>query len=498
MYQNRYEGVRWRILFGVRDGVERFALEELQRAVQSCLPYVVRVESATGQALDEHADHLILAGTAATHPAIAELVRRRLVEVPSPAQGYAVACLASPWNRSLKLLVIAGRDPQGVLYGVEEFNAAVLAPRLAQVAAELAARRRALDDLPLSSLADWPRITNRGIWTWGYVIYDYRGFIDHMARLKMNMLTIWNDCPPLNCREIIDYAHARGVQMVLGFHWGWGIPDLDPTSPADQARIKAEVVRQYREEYRELGMDGIYFHTFTEQLNTHIKGQSIAALACAWVNDIAGELLALNPALRIQFGLHAPSIGPNYGDLKTLDPRVTIVWEDAGVLPYAYDPVLRYNSALPAHSMPAGLDTYEATLAYSKQLATFRGRTEFAMVPKGFICLRWDTEFEHHGPFLLGERNRSYIRNRLKEKQARWDLVNAAWRELFPYAARFYREILACSPAAMTVTGLIEDGILEAAIPPSVALFAATLWNPQRSDAELLQAADSSYYREAL
>jgi len=32
----------------------------------------------------------------------------------------------------------------------------------------------------------------------------------------------------------------------------------------------------------------------------------------------------------------------------------------------------------------------------------------------------------------------------------------------------------------MTATGLIEDGIFEARVQPSVAIFAETLWNPKR------------------
>ena len=43
-----------------------------------------------------------------------------------------------------------------------------------------------------------PALENRGLWTWGYVIYDYRRYLDNMARLKLNMLVVWNDCAPRN------------------------------------------------------------------------------------------------------------------------------------------------------------------------------------------------------------------------------------------------------------------------------------------------------------
>jgi hypothetical protein len=54
------------------------------------------------------------------------------------------------------------------------------------------------------------------------------------------------------------------------------------------------------------------------------------------VNETGRALLAITPDLRIQFGLHATSIVGNYPDLEELDPRISIIWEDAGVMPYDY------------------------------------------------------------------------------------------------------------------------------------------------------------------
>ena len=42
--------------------------------------------------------------------------------------------------------------------------------------------------------------------------------------------------------------------------------------------------------------------------------------------------------MKIEWGLHASSILDNYKDLESLDPPIVIVWEDAGVIPYSYDP----------------------------------------------------------------------------------------------------------------------------------------------------------------
>ena len=137
-------------------------------------------------------------------------------------------------------------------------------------------------------------------------------------------------------------------------------------------------------------------------------------------------------------------------------------------------------------------DDYAATLAYAKQLAAFRPGTPFAMVPKGWMCLRWGDEFAKHGPFLLGERAPAFLRERLAARQGEWNPVNHAWLRHYPLAARFYREVLAINPHLLA-TGLVEDGLFEACIQPSVALFAETLWNPHQSDADLLTRALRPY-----
>ena len=40
----------------------------------------------------------------------------------------------------------------------------------------------------------------REMWTWGYVIYDYKGFVDNMVKCKLNTLIVWNDYLPLNIK----------------------------------------------------------------------------------------------------------------------------------------------------------------------------------------------------------------------------------------------------------------------------------------------------------
>jgi hypothetical protein len=488
-YTPRYPGTRWRIVYGSYSGVEKFAVDELQKMSQKYFPYVIEVHPATGYEWNSQCHH-ILVGSAANNPHIRDLADKGLITLPDRPQGYTLAALDSPSGRAARIILIAGFDPEGVLYGVEDFSTRVLKTLNDDEPNRVGESWNAIKNF---SIQEYPRIENRGIWTWGYVIYDYERFIDHMARLKMNMLTIWNDCLPVNCREVIEYAHSRGVKVILGFHWGWGIEGLDPDDIQTRRKIKDEVVQKYKNEYAPLGMDGIYFQAFTERKETEIGGKSIAQLVCGWVNDIAEGVFKVEPNLYLQFGLHATSIVDRYTDLKELDPRVVIVWEDAGVIPYFYDPVTEYNFELP-HAQPQQMNSVSTTNEYSKNLVNFRGKKEFGMVSKGWITLRWISEFEHHGPFILGRRDPEFIRNRLIERTPRWDKVNALWLENFPLAMEFYRQILDCNPSKTTVTGLIEDGLFEEKIQISAALFAETLWNPQREPKEILSLAYRSMF----
>ena len=483
-YKPRYPGTRWHLIYGSYNGVEQFALDELQRMAQRYLPYVVEIRHAA-EALDSDANHILI-GTLANNPRLAELQQRSAFKAPTQPQGYSAACFKSPWNAARKVVAIGGTDAAGVLYGVIDFNR-----RLANVTPDDPKdMRQAVDNIAEFSVQEHPLIENRGIWSWGYVIYDYRRFIDNMARLKMNRLCFWNDVPPVNCQEIIDYAHSRGIKVVLGFSWGYDLDTLDPTSSSDRQVVKEDVLCQIAQYYQHLTMDAIYFQCFTETDKKEIGGKPIAVIARDWVNDIAGAVLTRYPEMKIEWGLHASSIMENYTDLEGLDSRVVIVWEDAGVIPYSYDPVTT-NSDLPVM-----LNSPTATREYSKKLATFRDHSEFAMVAKGWIQMRWRTESEHHGPFIMGERAASFTRNRCRERQPRWDFVNNLWLQNYPEALRFFHEVRDCASSKMTVLALIDDGLFEEKIQFSAALFAEMIWNPHRSEKELLQQATNPYYAQ--
>jgi hypothetical protein len=483
-HKKRFEGTRWQIVAGSGGDVDKTALTELQRYVQTFHPYVVEI---CNPGEFDKSGHLIILGTPANSPVLKQLIKDRAITAPDKPEGYAITSKPSPFAENCRLVAIAGHDSAGALYGVMDFCARILATK---VQPELSYdMRKSFDAMPDFTIAEHPLITNRGIWTWGYVIYDYRRFFDNMMKLKMNMVTIWNDCVPVNIAEIVSYAHARGIKIILGFHWGWGLDGIDISKPADQKRVKEMVVENYRNNYMKLDIDGIYFQTLTEHQTKVIAGKSVASHVCTMVNDISRALYDIKPGLTIQFGLHAMSIGENFGDLKDLDKRVVIVWEDAGIIPYGYDP-----SIDPRHSGLPEITTAAQTVEYSKKLAGFRKGTEFALVPKGWTNLSWRSEFEHHGPFVLGERDPKWVHRRWLDRQTRWSRINDVWLVNHPVAAEFYSAILDLKPPVMTVTGLVEDGMFEESIPLSVSVFGDTIWNPKRDATERLRIASSPFY----
>ena len=485
-YIPRYPGPRWSLVYGSRTNVSGFALEELQRALQSYLPYILPVYAAQETAWAALQDHVILLGIPEDNPLMERCLSEFGLPITSQPEGCQVKVQPAPWNPERRLVLLVASTPEGILNAVELFNNRILCENALADKIEPARLHQALDSLGDCSLKEAPAVPERGLWSWGYVIYDYQRFLDNMARLRLNRLTVWNDVPPVNSREVIAYAHRGGVRLSLGFPWGWGM-DYDLADPADRHKIQDQVIEHYVRHIQPQQPDGIYFQTLTEHHQLEIGGRSVAALTCELVNRTAEALYALTPDLDIRFGLHATSIRQNYREFLNLDPRITIVWEDAGALPFSYLPTLELDGV-----------SFDQTLEYACELASFRPGTIFAMIAKGWTTLDWQYEFEHHGPYLLGLRSHHYTHQRLEMIRPRWDRVNALWLQHFRQAQSFYQALLQASTGRLSVLGLVEDGLFEEAIQPSVALYAETLWDPYSTPDQLLQRSFNRFNPEAL
>jgi hypothetical protein len=488
IYKEKYEHPRWQVVYGEYSGINKFALSETVSALQAFLPYVVEVNSCNDINCENTQDHLLVIGETDSNKLLRELSEKNLLAVPDHPEGYSIRIGQQPWNNALKVIAICGASPAGTLYGVEHFNTEIIGHEAVRDLPE--DKLNVLAELPERTISEQPVIQQRGIWTWGYPVYDYRNFIDNMARLRMNTMIIWNDIPPVDFPDLIEYANSRAINVIPGFHWGWG-RKLDLSCPENIAAIKNHVLDDFNRNYADLDINAIYFQTLTETPETKVGSHSIAKLSCNLVNEIGNDLLKIRPDIKIYFGLHAVSILDDYSSFESLDKRISIVWEDAGVIPYCIDPVTNLKDTHRGWRPP--MDDLPKTIDYSKKLAALRNRQEFMMVAKGFPNISW-SDFENHKKFLLAGQTPYRINEKLHSRKALWNRVNSRWIKNYPAALRFFNEILAEKPRETMVTALIEDGMFEAGIMDGPAIFGAMLWNPSHDADYYMRFISNDYY----
>ena len=474
---------RWTIVHGTLDGVAGFALEALVRAVTPHVPYILTVlpDSTPDEDLTLH--NLLVLGTTKGNRRLAQYAAAGVFEPELRDQGFAIHVGPSPLNPERTLAVICGADDEGALYGVRDFFHRYADPmRYGPVAVYNKPTEvfQSPDTLPAFTLRDAPAYPMRGFWTWGHVVWDYRRYIDHMTLWKLNVLTLWNDFVPVNAKVVIDYAHRRGIQVVWGFSWCWGVK-VDPTDLVDMERWRMKVVETYERDYAPLGVDGIYFQTFTEHIGEEVGGRSSAAWAVDWVNHIACSLLERHPDLPIHFGLHATAVQKHLEEFTVIDPRISIVWEDAGCFPYHHD--------------PKKVEGIADAVALTDRTAGLRGSAEsWGAVLKGLTMLSWPDVEHQKGPFVRGETDENQVKRIAADKEFIWKYAQTYWiRNLDP--------VLAVARAALEGTdragarkrdwpllsALVEDCAWEEKPYAAAAIFAEVAWNPYRPAEEIVE-----------
>lgn len=360
-------------------------------------------------------------------------------------------------------VMIEGYDDKGVLYGCIDFYNKYLV-KLEYIPNPSCKQVNPLDtpftDFEFQSA---PTIKDRGIWTWGHVIYDYKGFIDNMVKLKMNTLIIWNDHVPFHAEDIINYAHGCGIKILFGFPWCW---DTD-CGKFDLSNINEqgpEILKGYEKEYAGLDIDGIYFQSFTELPGDEIKGILIADAVTDFVNKTAELFFEKYPNLELQFGLHATSVREKLEYIKNVNSRITIVWEDCGAFPLAYS--------------PHDVERHSETNAFIKKVACLRGQDDkFAVVSKGFSFLDW-AKFEHlDGSVNFGVSSKSMKQNRVIRRRKMWKYLQAYWLQNMDKAYETVNVLCDSKNGNLSVTPLVEDGMFEENIMFPIALYAEMLWD---------------------
>lgn len=444
------------IIYGSsKSDVQKRALEELSAL---CLDYTGEypVCLPAGEEPDRELFRPIYVGTRGDNPGV---------------RAASSGALTLPESYSIRVaddtVTIEGYDDAGVLYGVIDLYNKYL------IQAEHTAIKGTNEDwdnpfsrerLPDFEYTSSPAVKERGLWSWGHVIYDYRGYLHSMMKLKMNGIVIWNDFVPTNARDIVEYAHSCNIKVYWGFDWLWDINAVPDFNVNDLSGESERIFRIYEEQYADAGGDGIYFQTFTERKVERIDGVLIAEAATKFVNGTAALFYAKYPELEIQFGLHATSVKDRLDFIREADPRIRIVWEDCGAFPFSY--------------LPKDTDGFGETKDFVKRIACLRGNGDrFGVVTKGTVTLDW-SRFEHlRGSQCIGVSSRSMRRERLARRARQWRYIQSGWICGADLASEMIRTMCKAKRGDLSVFGLVEDGMLEECIFYPVALYSELLWD---------------------
>ncbi len=366
------------------------------------------------------------------------LVRSLVDEKEIPVGGYLYKVMQKPDDCNMRYVVLTGFDDVSVYYAAcayfDEYvyeNAPVhgglsfpegiyesITPEY-----EVNQEKR----MPSLSRGGKPTAKYRSVFTWGHTINDYRKYIKNLSRLKVNQIILWNEFVPVNMKEIVEYAHSFGIEVLNGFSWGWSAVQKDMANfQLDTLlALKKNVIERYEKEYAPLGADGIYFQSFTEMTNSEINGVPVAKIVTDFVNDTVEELYRRYPDLQIQFGLHATSVRNHLEEIACVDKRVAIIWEDGGSFPFAYIPEIKSE------------EDFDATLAFMKKLIHLRSDAPVGMMLKGFMTIDWERFAHQSGPFILGENHQSISKFDEDLTSERWRSFSAGWLKYGAYARKF-------------------------------------------------------------
>ena len=351
---------------------------------------------------------------------------------------------------------IEGYDDAGVLYGVVDFYNKYL------VDIDFINCRSYDEDFPDFKLKSAPSIKHRGLWTWGHEIYNYKGYIDNMVKLKMNTLIMWNEFLPINAKEILAYANASNVKIVWGYSWLYNFNKPVELDGLDE-KIDG-IIEEFENSYSDICLGGIYFQTFTESNEESFYGQDIAKTATEFVNKVSSKIFEKYPNLELQFGLHATSVKNKLDIIKGVDERVRIVWEDCGAFPFTYQ--------------PNNIEGYDKTVEFTKKIAVLRGKNDkFGLVTKGFTCLNWKAFTHHIGPYNIGVSSKKTIKNRYEKQERVWRWVQSFWTTNKEKVKNLIKTVYDERGGNFYCTALVEAGLFEDKINFSVAMYGEILWN---------------------
>lgn len=431
--------------------LQRRAIEQITTFCQECTneyPVCYKYD----EKFDTTDARVIYVGTKANNPRVTELSCATLTK----AEEYYIEVKGD-------VIVIDGFDDAGVLYGAIDFYHQYIVRYVHHDARPGYFDMFAWDDWLDFKRQSAPAVLERGLWTWGHVIYDYKKYFEHMMLLKMNRVVIWNDFVPFNADEIVEYAHSCNIKVFWGFSWLWDTA-CNRVDPSKLDGKDKEILAKFDREYANVKGDGIYFQTFTELTEDNINGVVVANAATDFVNKTAKLFYEKYPDIQIEFGLHATSVKDRLPSIAQVDPRIKIVWEDCGAFPFDY--------------LASKIDTFDETKKLVGNIANLRGEDDrFGVVTKGITNLDWN-EFRHlAGRQNIGVSSQKMRRELVVKRRNIWKYVQACWIANADKALEMVREMRRLKNGKLSVDALVEDGIFEEIVMYPVALYAEMLWD---------------------
>ena len=345
-----------------------------------------------------------------------EIIKKYIQKSEIKECGYVVKVFDNPENKEFKLVLITANRDIDLFYGAVDFVDDYFAR-----SAPWDGCLRLVDStfagyywMPDYYKANYPKVKRRCIFTWGHPINDYKNYFDNMARLKLNQIVIWNDFMPINAKEIIDYAHEYDIEVIWGYAWGWSTACKDFNIDTIK-KVQEEALLKFEREYAPLGVDGIYFQSFTENTGEYLGGKLVAELVTEFVNDTAEKLLSKYKDLYLIFGLHAKSVKNHLEFIKNVDPRIEIMWEDLGCFPYEYYPCV-----------PKAEDLAEA-YKNTENVINLRKNGKVSLLFRGFATLAWGLFEYQSGPYVLGRSSKRIIEHDKELIKPSWRYLQTEW-----------------------------------------------------------------------
>ncbi len=450
----------WKIVYGATRGPEGRALELLASEVGAIHDrdpgvYTLNVlpceRAGSGEVPDKW--NAILVGTPSGNPEIAPLLNPGDV----PAGGYLVRTIDMPDGS--QRVVVAGDTPEATLWAVDDFldeGLNALAVRAGGDGHRYRSKIFEQKALGRYESRRAPRTPIRSVFTWAHVIDDFREYFRNLARLRFNEVILWNNRPPVNAAEIVEYAHSWGIRVLWGFAWGWST-NCRNVDMAHLDRLEDDILREWRSVWRPLGGDGIYFQSFTELDQEDLGGKSIAATVVELVNRVSTRIRSESPGLRIVFGLHARSVRNRLAEIDGTDPSVEILWEDCGGFPFNYakpfDP--RGDAAL-----------VDSILAEDR---------EVGIVLKCGLLQDWTRFVYQAGPYVLGCASTTVKEEDARTAEELWRPYCADWQTRGRVAYDVVRQIQSARPGRPSALNVAINANGRVRFP--LALLAELFWS---------------------